>query len=94
MAFLPNTSLKSVFPESVKRARNCSDLLNEKSNNYQKSVDMSDFFLNETQAQLQKAMFGFSDEFEQKSNKRIRNAFVGIDIDYLEEFASLNQFHQ
>lgn len=86
MAFLPNTSLKSVFPESVKRARNCSDLLNEKSNNYQKSVDMSDFFLNETQAQLQKAMFGFSDEFEKKSNKKIRNAFVGIDIDYLEEF--------
>ena len=27
---------------------------------------MSDFFLNETQAQLRKFMFGFSDEFEQK----------------------------
>ena len=33
MAFLPNTSLKSVFPESVKRARNCSDLLINRSNN-------------------------------------------------------------
>ena len=32
------------------------------SNDYQEPVNMSDFFLNETQAQLQKALFGFSDE--------------------------------
>ena len=49
---------------------------------------MSDFFLNETQAQLQKALFGFSDEFEQKTNKRIRNVFAGINTEYLDEFVS------
>ena len=86
MAFLPNTSLQHVFPDSVKRARYCSNVLKESSNNYQQSVDMSDFFLNETQAQLQKAMFGFSDEFEEKTNQRIRDAFVGIETEYLEEF--------
>ena len=87
MAFLPNTSLKNTFSESVKRARDCSEVLKDRSDNYQQSVDMSDFFLNETQAQLQKAMFGFSDKFEEKSNKRIRDAFVGIGTEYLEEFS-------
>jgi cytochrome P450 len=87
MAFLPNTSLKNVFPDSVKRAKDCLKVLKDSSDNYQQSVDMSDFFLNETQAQLQKAMFGFSDKFEENSNKRIRNAFVGIETEYLEEFS-------
>lgn len=87
-AFLPNLSLKKIFPESVKRARLCSELLVHMSNNYTESVNMSEFFLNETQAQLQKALFGFSDEFEQQSNKRIRNVFAGINTEYLEEFTT------
>ena len=86
-AFLPNLSLKNIFPESAKRARLCSEVLIKMSADYSKSVDMSDFFLNETQAQLQKAMFGFSDEFEQRTNKRIRNAFAGIETEYLAEFS-------
>ena len=85
--FLPKYSLQHVFPASVKRARLCSELLIKMSSDYSEPIDMSDFFLNETQAQLQKAMFGFSDEFEQKTNKRIRNAFSGIDTDYIGEFS-------
>ena len=85
-AFLPNLSLKKIFPESVKRARNCSELLIKMSSDYTEPVDMSDFFLNETQAQLQKAMFGFSDEFEEKTNQKIRNAFAGINPEYIYEF--------
>ena len=87
MAFLPKQSLGEVFPISQKRANHCSDLLKEVSENYTKSVDMSDFFLNETQAQLQLAMFGFTDEFQEKTNKNVRNAFLGINPLYLETFA-------
>ena len=86
-AFLPKHSLQLVFSESVKRARQCTELLIKMSDDYTESVDMSDFFLNETQAQLQKAMFGFSDDFEQKTNKRIRDAFAGIQPEYLLEFS-------
>ena len=88
MTFLPNFSLKNIFPDSLKRSLVSKDLLIEMSENYKKSVDMSDFFLNETQAQLQKALFGFSDEFEQKTNKRIRNVFAGINTEYIDEFVS------
>jgi cytochrome P450 len=88
MTFLPNFSLKNIFPDSLKRSLFSKDLLIEMSEDYKKSVDMSDFFLNETQAQLQKALFGFSDEFEQKTNKRIRNVFAGINTEYLDEFVS------
>lgn len=87
-AFLPNLSLKKIFPESQKRARECTELLIKMSSDYTEPVNMSEFFLNETQAQLQKALFGFSDEFEKKSNKRIRNVFAGIDTDYLSEFTT------
>ena len=88
LAFLPNTSLKNIFSESQSRARLSSELLIKMSSDYQEPVDMSDFFLNETQAQLQKAMFGFSDEFEQKTNKRIRDVFAGINTEYIDEFVS------
>ena len=88
LAFLPNTSLKNIFSESQSRARLSSELLIKMSSDYQEAVDMSDFFLNETQAQLQKAMFGFSDEFEQKTNKRIRDVFAGINTEYIDEFVS------
>ena len=86
-AFLPKYSLQLVFPASVKRARSCSELLIKMSSDYSEPVDMSDFFLNETQAQLQRAMFGFSDEFEQKTNRRIRNAFAGIESKYIKDFS-------
>ena len=62
-------------------------LLKDKSENFTKPVNMSDFFLNETQAQLQLAMFGFSDEFQEKTNKKVRDAFAGINVEYIGEFS-------
>ena len=86
-AFLPKLSLSQIFPISSKRSSKCIELIKKITNNFEDSINMSDFFLNETQAQLQLAMFGFSEEFETKTNKRIRNVFSGIDTDYLEEFS-------
>jgi cytochrome P450 len=87
MAFAPSMSLKKVFPISRDRARLCVKILRERSNNFTERVNMSDFFLHETQSQLQLSMFGFSNEFQDKTNKRIRNAFAGIDSDYAYQFA-------
>jgi cytochrome P450 len=86
--FLPNISLKEIFPDSLKRSKESSELLIKMSCDYTEPVNMSDFFLNETQAQLQKALFGFSDDFERKTNKRIRDVFAGKNVEYLEEFVS------
>jgi cytochrome P450 len=88
MSFLPNTTLKNIFHISRDVAKDISKVIVKMSDNYNKSVDMSDFFLNETQAQLQKALFGFSDDFEKATNKRIRNVFAGINTEYLDEFVS------
>ena len=35
-------------------------------------------------------MFGFSDEFEEKTNKRIRNVFAGIETEYLSDLSELS----
>ena len=86
-AFLPKYSLQKIFPISQNRADKCSLLLKHSSDNYSKPVNMSEFFLNETQAQLQLAMFGFDNKFQEKTNKKIRNAFSGIETDYIKEFA-------
>lgn len=87
MAFIPSLSLKKVFPISQQRAKYCSQLLKQNSDNCKQPVNMSEFFLNETQAQLQLGMFGFSDEFEQKTNKKIRDAFAGIDSGYTDQYS-------
>lgn len=87
MAFIPSLSLKKIFNISNNRATLCSQLLRESSENFTKSVNMSDFFLHETQAQLQVGMFGFSNEFQEKTNKRIRDAFAGIDTGYTDQFS-------
>ena len=41
------------------------------SENGTNEVNINEFFLNETHRQLQKVMFGFSDEFENETNKKI-----------------------
>jgi hypothetical protein len=38
---------------------------------------MHEFFLHEAQAQLQLALFGMDEEFMERTNKGIRDAFVG-----------------
>ncbi len=87
MAFIPKMSLKKVFPISEKRAQLGCDLLKKLSHNYTKSVNINEYFLNETQSQLQLGMFGFSDEFEQRTNKKIRDAFAGIDTGYTDQYS-------
>ena len=54
---------------------------------------MSEFFLHETQAQLQLGMFGFSNEFQEKTNKKIRDAFAGVDVGYTDQF-SIEALHE
>jgi len=93
MAFIPKLSLQKVFPISVERASKCYQLLKDRSDHYSKSVNMSEFFLHETQAQLQLAMFGFSDEFQERTNKKIRDAFAGVDVGYTDQF-SVEALHE
>lgn len=88
MAFIPKLSLQQVFPISRKRAETCVKIIKEMTEDYTKSLNMSDFFLHETMAQLQLSMFGFSEEFQEKTNKRLRNAFSGVNTEYLEEFVT------
>ncbi len=87
-AFDPFESLKKIIPISQSRARKCSNLLWEKSIQGRRMVNMNDFFLNETQAQLQLSMFGVSNEFQEETNKKIRDAFAGSGKKgYTREFA-------
>ena len=74
--FLPHYSLKKLFDLSKNRAIECNNNLKDLSNNYKKPINMSDYFLNETQAQLQLVLFGFNKDFEQKTNKKIRDVLL------------------
>mgnify|MGYP003682155657 CR=1 FL=1 len=85
-AFSFNTELKKLIPISVKRSELCVKLLWEHSNEGTNEININDFFLNETMAQLQLAMFGFSNEFQEKTNNRIRNTFSGNEPDYAKEY--------
>ena len=75
--FNPLLTLHKIVPISQKRASECPMLL-RKLSRLNKDININDFFLNETQAQLQLALFGTSDEFQEKTNKKIRNAFGTI----------------
>mmetsp|Transcript_6236 Transcript_6236/g.7584 ORF Transcript_6236/g.7584 Transcript_6236/m.7584 type:complete len:575 (+) Transcript_6236:49-1773(+) len=84
--FLPKKSLAQIFPTSLARAQKCCDkmdALRKASGEY--GVQVHDFFLHEAQAQLQMALFGMDEEFMEKTNKGIRDAFAGINPDM--EFA-------
>jgi cytochrome P450 len=89
MAFLPKLSLSNIFPISQNRANKCVKVLKDLSENFTKTVNISEFFLNETQAQLQLSMFGFTNKFQEKTNKKLRNAFAGINTEYIEEFTKM-----
>ena len=75
-AFTP-MELNKILPISHERAKKCSKLLWNISNNGKEKVNMSEFFLNETQAQLQLALYGMSNEFQEETNSKIRKAFGG-----------------
>lgn len=89
-AFSVNNELKKIIPLSNKRAEYSIQLLdmNISANNISDNeVNISEFFLNETQAQLQLALFGFSNKFQKETNKKIRDSFNGIDIKYARQFS-------
>ena len=73
-SFNVKEKLVNLIPISSKRAEDCVHTLRylcRKS----KKVDINEFLLNETHAQLQLAMFGFNENFEKTNNKRIRDMF-------------------
>lgn len=75
-AFSVDTELKELIPIINKRAQISVKLLQDSQKICDEEyVNIYDFFLNETMAQLQLAMFGFSNEYQEKSNKKIREAF-------------------
>merc|ERR1719387_2534220 len=75
-AFLPLASLSRIMPVSMARAKHCAARLEELSKN-NTPVDMSDFFLHETMAQMQLALMGAEDEQMERLNGPIRGAFGG-----------------
>lgn len=85
-AFSP-LELNNVMSISKKRASKCCDLLWKISDKGSKKVNISEFFLNETMAQLQLAMFGVSNEFQEETNVKIREAFGGKGKGYARKYA-------
>lgn len=85
-AFNP-LELNNIIDISNNRASNCSNLLWKISNNGADKINISDFFLNETMAQLQLAMFGVTNEFQENTNKYIRAAFGGKGKGYTRKYA-------
>jgi cytochrome P450 len=87
-AFDPFTSLDKILNISYNRAKECTKILWKLSRSGTEKVNMSEFFLNETQAQLQLALFGLSNEFQEDTNQKIRDAFGGIgETGYVRDFS-------
>ena len=74
-AFSVTQKIEKVIPISCERALKCIHTLWELSDKGNKEVNINEFLLNETHAQLQLAMFGFSKKFEEEKNKEIREMF-------------------
>lgn len=76
-AFLAEASLSKLLPISLARSRKCVEkLAHEAAISSNHEVDMNEFFLYETQAQLQLAMFGNSEHFMEQTNSGIRGVFA------------------
>jgi cytochrome P450 len=77
-AFLPMSSLAHIFPVSNQRAIDCADILKRVSQGGTQPVNMSEFYLNETQQQLHLALFGESNEdFDEAYNTSFRDSLGG-----------------
>jgi cytochrome P450 len=77
-AFLPTSSLAEIFPTSVERAEACAEILKRLSQGGTQKVNMTEFFLNETQQQLHLALFGQQDEsFDEDYNAMFRDSIGG-----------------
>jgi cytochrome P450 len=77
-AFMPMSSLAHIFPVSNERAVACADILKRLSQGGTAPINMSEFFLNETQQQLHLALFGESNEdFDEAYNTTFRDSLGG-----------------
>ena len=74
-AFSLESNLKPLIIKSNNIAKLGINKLLELSEYCKKSVNINEFFLNETLAQLQLVLIGTSNSFEQETNKKIRNTF-------------------
>lgn len=87
-AFSVNEKLKDLIPISNRRAMYCVKILADfLDTNKDDTIDIYDFFLNETLAQLHLAMFGFSNDFQENTNKKIRETFKGKNDSYARKYA-------
>jgi len=87
-AFDPFRSLDKILNISYNRAKECTKILWKLSRSGTEKVNISEFFLNETQAQLQLALFGLSNKFQEETNQKIRDAFGGIgEKGYVRDFS-------
>ena len=75
-AFLPYQSLQHVLPVSEARAQKSLTLLRQQIQDSGNGVvQLNEFLLNETMAQLMLAMFGLPEDIAEQQNKRVREAF-------------------
>ncbi|KAJ9452404.1 putative cytochrome P450 CYP13A10 [Diplonema papillatum] len=77
-SMMPKASLEQIFPVSRKRAMDCVWKLDKESCNGEKRVDMAEFLLHETNAQLRLALFGDTEEEMEEVNREIRGTFGGL----------------
>lgn len=85
-------NLKNIIPKSVDRSFKCVENLWQISNRGLSEVNINEFFLNETMAQLQIALFGFKNEFQKETNKKIRDALGRFEKEYGMEY--IKQFYK
>lgn len=75
--FLPKDSLSHLMPISVARAEKANGILRAQAkDNAQGTVQINEFLLNETMAQLLLALFGLDEETVEHYNKKVRNSFA------------------
>ena len=80
--FLPQKSLSKIFKISRDRAVKCVDIMGGLMAQQGKyGVQVHEFFLHEAQAQLQMALFGLDEDYMEKTNKKIRDGFAGVNPD-------------
>eukprot|EP01063_Lacrimia_lanifica_P033409 TRINITY_DN5927_c0_g3_i1.p1 TRINITY_DN5927_c0_g3~~TRINITY_DN5927_c0_g3_i1.p1 ORF type:complete len:542 (+),score=150.45 TRINITY_DN5927_c0_g3_i1:43-1668(+) len=77
-AFLPASSLRQRFPISNARAAKCVEKLMAESGAGRRDVDMNEFLLHETYAQLRLGLFGDAEGEMEALNKVHRDAMSGL----------------
>mmetsp|Transcript_5451 Transcript_5451/g.6369 ORF Transcript_5451/g.6369 Transcript_5451/m.6369 type:complete len:577 (+) Transcript_5451:288-2018(+) len=87
-AFLPKGSLQRIFPVTLDRAKFCPERLkNILAESKDGSVNISEFMLYETEAQLQLALFGNNREWMDETNQKFRMAMSGkMPVSYVKQY--------